>query len=271
MNLRKPRLPARLAVALALAATAGTPWAASPGFVTLSADGERVMTRCNPRNLAAQQRCRVASLPGEAGYTLVASRSSAVVKNDVVIGQLLDRVWKRSSDGSHIFGLQLQLNANAYDLTGLSFNANDVFRQVREDKAVAIAYYPGSALKALKKAGRTLQGLNEVPPVDDDDDDADEQAAGVAAVDAAADAGNEPIDYTGPRRPLRNNGWVDFRIDANAAEPQGPSSAHSPWLLVRTKAPAGYSVQPFAIRLLSSDFPDSSQFTELYLSGYQPD
>ncbi|MBQ1763442.1 MAG: hypothetical protein IIZ92_11140 [Aquincola sp.] len=267
MNLRKPRLPPRLAVALALAATAGTPWAASPGFVTLSADGERVMTRCNPRHLAAQQRCRVASLPGEAGYTLVASRSSAVVKNDVVIGQLLDRVWKRNSDASFIFGLQLQLNANAYDLTGLSFNANDVFRQVREDKAVAIAYYPGSALKALKKAGRTLQGLNEVPPVDDDDED----AAGVAAVDAAADAHNEPIDDTGPRRPLRNNGWVDFRIDANAAEPQGLSSAHSPWLLVRTKAPAGYSVRPFAIRLLSSDFPDASQFTELYLSGYQPD
>lgn len=250
---------------LALACAAGSAAAAPPGFVALSSDGARVMTRCNPRHLAAQDRCRVNSLPGDSGYVLVASRTSDVVKNDVVVGKLLDRVWKRASDGSHVFGAQLQLNANAFDLTGLSFNANDLFRQVRADQAVAVAYYQGGAKKALKKAGRTLQGLHEVPPADDDED-----AAGVEAVDASADAGNEPIDFVGPRQPVRDNGWVDFRIDANAAEPRGVSSAQSPWVLLRTKAPAGYALQPFAIRLLSSDFPDASQFTEIYLSGYRP-
>lgn len=256
--------------ALLLALAGGTAQAAPPGFVVLSADGDKVMTRCNPRNLAIQSRCAVASLPGETGYALQASRSSDIVKNEIVIGQLVDKVWKHP-DGRYIFGAQVQLNASAYDLTGLAFNANDLFRQVRADQPVAVAYQLGTATKALKKAGRTLQGLHEQPPEDDDDDDDDEVAVGVLSVDSAADASNEPIDFVGPRRPARDNGWVDFRIDANAAEPSGPSSAHSPWLLLRTRAPAGYSLQPFAIRLLSSDFPDASQFTEIYLSGYRPD
>lgn len=250
-------------VALLAIGSAGTAaQAASPGFVALSSVGDKVLTRCNPRHLAAQNRCRVGSLPGESGYTLVASRVTDIVKNDVVIGRLLDRVWKRA-DGTHIFGAQVQLNASAFDLTGLSFNANDLFRQVLEDKPVSIAYFQGTSKKALKKAGRTQQGLNEVPPPE-------EEVVGVAAVDIAADAVNEAIDFVGPVQPVRDNAWVDFRIDANAAEPAGPSSAHSPWLLVKTKAPAGYSIQPFAIRLLNSDFPDSSQFTEIFLSGYQP-
>jgi len=137
--------------------------AASPGFVALTSTGNKVMTRCNPRNLSFQDRCRVGSLPGESGYSQVASRSSDIIKNDVVIGKLLDRVWKHSN-GTYIFGAQIQLNANAYDLTGLAFNANDLFRQVLEDKAVSIAYYQSTAKKALKRAGRTLQGLHEVPP-----------------------------------------------------------------------------------------------------------
>lgn len=253
---------APIAAALALAGAGTVAHAASPGYVNLSSAGEKVLTRCNPRHLASQNRCRVTSLPGESGFALVASRTTDIVKNDVVIGKLLDRVWKRA-DGTHIFGAQVQLNANAFDLTGLSFNANDLFRQVLEDKPVSIAYFQGTAKKALKKAGRTLQGLNEVPP-------SEEEAVGIAAIDAAADAANEPIDFVGPVQPVRDNAWVDFRIDANAAEPSGTSSAHSPWLLVKTKAPAGYSIQPFAIRLLSSDFADSSEFTEIFLSGYQP-
>lgn len=252
--------------ALLLVLAGGTAQAAPPGFVVLSADGDKVMTRCNPRHLAFQNRCAVSSLPGEGGYALLASRTSDIVKNDVVIGRLVDKVWKHP-DGRYIFGAQVQLNANPFDLTGLAFNANDLFRQVRADQPVAVAYQLGTATKALKKAGRTLQGLHEEPPEDEDDED----AVGVLPVDSAADAGNEPIDFVGPRRPARDNGWVDFRIDANAAEPSGPSSANSPWLLLRTKAPAGYSLQPFAIRLLSSDVPDASQFTEIYLPGYQPD
>lgn len=252
----------RVAAALAVALGGASAQAAPLGFVSLSSAGKPVLARCNPRNLASEDLCRVASLPGESGYTLVASRTSDVVKNEVVIGKLLDRVWK-DDGGNHIFGVQLQLNANPFDVTGLAFNANDLFRKVRPGQPVAVAYFQGSATKALKKAGRTLQGLNELAPSDDDDDE--EAARAASAKTFSADD-----DDHGWKPPVRDNGWVDFRIDANAAEVKGASSAHSPWLLLKTRAPAGYAVRPFAIRLLSSDVADSSQFTEIFLSGYQP-
>lgn len=253
----------RVAAALAVAQAGTSAQAAPAGFVSLSSAGKPVLARCNPRHLASEDLCRVASLPGESGYTLVASRTSNIVKNEVVIGTLLDRVWKDDS-GNHIFGAQLQLNTNSFDTTGLAFNANDLFRKVRPGQPVAVAYFQGSATKALKKAGRTLQGLNELPPSDDDDGDEEAARAAGARTFSADD------DDDGWKPPVRDNGWVDFRIDANAAEVKGASSAHSPWLLLKTRAPAGYVIKPFAIRLLSSDFPDSSQYTEIFLSGYQP-
>ena len=198
----------RWVAALAVVCGGTAAQAAPLGFVTLSGSGDQVLTRCNPRHLAQRYRCRVASLPGESGYTLVAARSSDIVKNDVVIGRLLDRVWRRA-DGSHILGAQIQLNASAFDLTGLSFNANDLFRRVRDDRPVAVAYYQGSATKALQKAGRTLQGLNELAAEPEDE------------IDSASDLGDAAFDFTGALQPLRDNAWVDFRIDANAAEVSG--------------------------------------------------
>lgn len=232
-------------------AMAGT-WAQAQGFVELPDEGPKVLKRCNPRNLASQDRCRVTSLPGEAGYTLVASRSGAIIKNDITVGTLFDRVYRKGGD--YIFAMRAQLNANAYDLTGLSYNLNDLFRQLLEDQPAFIAYQMGPSTKALKKAGRTLQGLKEPDP--------EEEEEGPEATDAE-------LDMAHHRQPTRDNGWVDFRIDANAAEVSGPSSASSPWLLLKTKAPAGYSVKQFAVRALSSDFPDRSQHVEIFLSGYQ--
>lgn len=249
---------ALLAATSGLALTTGAVQAA--GYVDLSSAGEKVMRRCNPRHASGNDRCRVASLPGVSGFNLVSSRSVPIVINDVTVGTLDDRVWKASGD-QHIFGMRVRLNAAAYDLTGLSVNVNDLFRQILAAQPAAIAYTPGSSLatKALKRSGRTLQGLNELPPEDDD-----EEAEGGTEEAAAA------ADYTGPEQPVRNNGWVDFRIDANAAEVSGPSSAYSPWVLVKTKAPAGYAVKPFALRVLSSDFDDVSEHLNVYLSGYQP-
>lgn len=247
-----------LAAVAGLVLSAGAAQAA--GYVDLPSAGEKVMKRCNPRNVADNDRCRVASLPGESGYTLKSSRSVPIVINDVTVGTLDDRVWKASGD-QHIFGMRVRLNAAAYDLTGLSLNVNDLFRQILAAQPAAIAYTPGSSLatKALKRSGRTLQGLNELPPEEDDE----EAEGGTEAAAAAA-------DYTGPEQPVRNNGWVDFRVDANAAEVSGPSSAYSPWVLVKTKAPAGYAVKSFAVRVLSSDFDDVSEHLNVYLSGYQP-
>jgi hypothetical protein len=242
----RPPLKIRLLPwALAAAAAMSLPAAhAKEGFVPLSERGKKVLVGCNPSNQASVTRCKVADLPGEPGYTLVASNSTPVVKNDVQVGTLHDSVWANEA-GDHIFGMQVELNAEPYDLSGLSFNLNDLFRRVLEDEPAAVAYQMGASTKALKKSGRTFQGLKEPDRI-----------------------GSQGLFYR--NQPIRNNDWVDFRIDANAAEPTGASSANSPWLLVKTRAPAGFSLQPFAIRALSSDFSDASQIVEIYLPGYQP-
>lgn len=263
------RITAQTAALLALAGASSLAQAGEGGFARLSSEGDKVAIRCNPSHDPEQARCRVASLPGADGFKLVASRNRKIVKNGVVIGLLRDRAWQRA-DGMHIFGAQVQMNANPFDTTGLAFNVNDLFRQVLENRPVSIAYYQDTSKKALKKAGRTLQGLNEAPPSDDDDDDDDDDLDRRAPA-LAGDDDDDDDDDAGPHpQPTRDNAWVDFRIDANAAEPRGGSSADSPWVLVKTKAPRGFSVQPFAIRLLSSDAADSSLFTEIYLSGFKP-
>lgn len=238
----KRKLPLRrlgrgtaLGVGLALGA-----WGAAQaaGFETLSASGVNVLKTCNPTSASGVTACKVTSLPGETGFNQVASRTQPIIINGVTVGTQSERVWRHCTDTKlYIFGVRVQMNANQWDETGAAFNVNDVLRQVRTDKAVDVAYFAGSpaATKLLKVAGRTFAGLNEY--------------------DTA--------------KPPRNNAWVDFRIDANAAEASGPSSPYSPWLLTKTRAPEGYSVQDFALRLLNSENESVDQ-NSIYAAGYQP-
>lgn len=219
-------------------ALAGAGAAQAAGFETLSANGANVLKTCNPTSSSGVTLCKVTSLPGESGFDLVASRSAPIIINGVSVGTQLEKVWRHCTDKKlFIFGVRVQMNANQWDETGAAFNVNDVLRQVRTDKAVEVAYFAGSpaATKLLKAAGRTFAGLNEY--------------------DTA--------------KPPRNNAWVDFRIDANAAEASGPSSPNSPWLLTKTRAPEGYSLQDFALRLLNSENEDVDQ-NSIYALGYQP-
>lgn len=226
------------AFTLTLAATA---WAlpVRAGYVTLSQSGTNVLKTCNPSNSASNSACRVTSLPGESGYQLVASRSAPIIINGVTVGTQYEKVWRHCTDTTaYIFGTRVQMNAEVWDGTGLAFNVNDLLRQVRSDQSVAVAYYAGSpaATKLLSYAGRTSAGLNEY--------------------DTA--------------QPPRENGWVDFRVDANAADPDGQSSPYSPWLLVKTRAPEGYALQSFALRLLNSDVEEGGDANSIYAAGYQP-
>lgn len=223
-----------LGLGLALAAAQS---AAAAGFETLSASGPQVLEACNPSNAAGNSVCKVTSLPGESGYDLVASRSAPLIVNDIVVGTLHDRVWRHCTDRDrYVFGMRVVMNAEAYDETGAAFNVNDLFRQTLPGKSVSIAYFLGSATKALKRSGRTVQGLNE---------------------------------FEGAQ-PERNNAWVNFRIDANAAEPSGASSAASPWLLTKTRAPKGIEINVLGLRVLNSDFEDFFQAVEFFTSSYQP-
>jgi hypothetical protein len=211
--------------------------ASAAGFEPVSKTGDSVLTRCNPTNSNSNHRCKVASLPGEPGYTLVAARSAPLIYNDTEIGAVNERVWRNVEQPQlYIFGVRVIMNANQWDSSGAAFNVNDLFRQTRPGKAVAVAYFLDGATEALHMAGRTVQGLNEF---------ADDE-------------------------PERDNTWVDFRIDANAADPDGTSSARSPWLLTKTRAPTGISLGALGLRVLNSDVSDPLDAVDFYTTSYQP-
>lgn len=227
----------QLPVAMGLAA-AGAQAASAAGFVKLSKTGEEVLETCNPANSPYNTHCKVTSLPGVSGYVLVASRSAPLIINEVTVGTVYEKVWRNAAKPKvHIFGSKVTLNADQWDSSGASFNVNDVFRRTRPGKAVSVAYCLDGATKALQASGRTVQGLNE--------HEEDE--------------------------PERDNTWVDFRVDANAADPDGVSSASSPWLLTKTRAPTGLVLNPFGLRVLNSDFEDPFSAVELFTTSYEPD
>lgn len=238
----KTRDPSRLrGAALACGfglALAQAPALADTGFVRLSKTGDDVMTACNPSSSAASTKCRVTGLPGEPGYTLVASRSAPILVNGVTVGTQYEKAWRNQAQPRlYIFGVRLQMNADPWDASGLAFNVNDLLRQVRADKQVSVAYFVGNpaAVKQLKRAGRTAQGAGEFE-----------------------DGG-----------PERNNGWVDFRIDVNAAPPSGSASPNSPWLLVKARAPKGYGVESFAMRILNSNVDENGDQNSIYAAAYR--
>jgi hypothetical protein len=225
------------ALVLALGSTlVGSP-ASAAGFVELTKAGEDVLTACNPTDSPANTTCKVTSLPGVPGYSLVAARSAPLIYNGITIGTLDEKVWRKDANPNrYIFGARLTMNANQWDSSGAAFNVNDVFRRTRPGKPVSVAYYLDGATKALREAGRTVQGLNEF--------EEDE--------------------------PERDNTWVGFRVDANAAEIDGLSSAKSPWLLARTRAPEGIELNMLGLRILSSDVEDVLDAVDFYTASYQP-
>lgn len=211
--------------------------AAGAGYVDLGKTGTSVLRICNPTNSSSQTACKVGGLPGDSDFTLVGSRAAPIVKNDVRVGTLYDKVWRSSSDPDlYIFGLKVTVNNSQWDPSGAAFNVNDLARRLRPRAPAAGAYFMDGATKALINVGRTNEGLNE---------------------------------YTGAQ-PDRDNTWVDFRVDANAADPDGQNSPNSPWVLVKTRAPKGYAVNSFGVRVLNSDFPSISSSVEVFVPGYQP-
>lgn len=239
MTNRQPSGPriAGLAFGIGLALAQASAFA-DTGFVRLSKAGDDVMTACNPTSSAASTKCRVTSLPGESGYTLVASRSAPILINGVAVGTQYEKAWRKNSDPKlYIFGVRLQMTADQWDASGSAFAVNDLLRQVRADKHASVAYFVGSpaSVKQLKRAGRTAQGLDE-------------------------------FEEGGPER---NNGWVDYRIELNAAPPSGTASPNSPWLLVKARAPKGYSVESFAMRILNSTVDENGDQNSIYSAGYR--
>lgn len=225
-------IPVAAAIAMAVA-----PAAQAQGYEHLPRKGAQVLWPCNPDDSQDVATCRVDGLPGAPGFTQVGTRQTDVVRNGVTIGSSSERVWRDSSDPMvYIFGVQVTLDDVGSDGSGRVFRTNDLFRRTQKLWSVAVAYDQDVAPYALHMTGRTAEGLNEY-----------DEAVG----------------------PERDDSWVDFRVVVDPSS--AGASVSSPWLLTRVRAPRGYTVDAFGIRLLDSDFEHPKRETaDIFISSFEP-
>jgi hypothetical protein len=262
----------RLASLAAVAALSSG--AAQADWVTVTDSGSPVLSTCNPKTGTGSEKtqsptlttCKVDGLPGSAavpGYTQIQSTSSAIFVNAVQVGTLYDRVWCQGanqvcdSSKTYILGTRVQLNTETgWGTTGESFEVNDFTRAIKASVAADIAYFMGTvdngtaastakAYKYLEYSGRTKKGLGEFPG-----------------------------SKGGALDPTRSNGWIDFRADTNADDPDANppfsfSSPWSPWMLVRQVCSKGIKPAPQAAKLRmhqggEEGQPDVEVFADVY-------
>lgn len=245
---------------------------AQAGWVTVSNAGSPVLTTCNLKDANGNQSptlttCKINALPTYAadGFILanaVPQRTTNIsVTGDTgtaMVGKLYEKVWCHSTNGTtcdstnqFIFGMRANLNADtSWNSDGETFEINDLFHAVPSGATVDIAYFMGTvaggtnvdtaqANKYLEYAGRTKKGLGEY---------------------AASPNGLNPT---------RNNAWIDFRADANALDPDGISSAWSPWVFARLTCPTGIDTTARTSKLrLHQGGEEGQSDIEVLLTGY---
>ena len=191
---------------------------------------------------------------------LVAFQTGVTISaNGFNVGTLEDRVWKRvGSSTEHIFGMKISLNSNPWtepadDNMGLAgtngcnsqagqqFEVNDMFRNGYTGKTgLTVAFRESTtspAEEGLFVSGRTEQGRAVVPP-------------GGSAV--------------------RDNDWVNFRTDANFADPDPTTRGNTKWMYVKTTSTKTvWSVTASALRLEEGGEEGQCKY-RITLSGFKP-
>ncbi|WP_439536915.1 hypothetical protein [Methyloversatilis sp.] len=252
---------ASLKVALALS-TALVATSVHAGWVTPKTSGLGLMYNCSPETTCQVQTTNGAN-PG--GYRLLNARSTPVVLGGVMIGRVLDRVWRSRSDNTqYVFGTRVVLNRRDWSGSGLPYAIDDIFRYGFS------ASYPletgwrrarASDLR-IEQVGRTAIGTNQgiktydltvvdfaVPLIFPDntppDDDDDEEELTIAE---DPDEGVEPEEEETEEEPRR---------------------LRSAWLYIRTTA-TGYELGTDSIRLWNAGSAEGQPQESLWFNGFRP-
>ena len=198
------------------------------------------------------------AFPGQAGtWALVAFQTGVVLSaNGFNVGTLEDRVWKRVGSTEHIFGMRISLNSslwmepNASNIVadpncniqaGQHFEVNDMFRKGYTGKTGLTVAFRESTIAAAEEglfvSGRTQEGRAVVPPL------------GSA---------------------VRDNNWVNFRTDANFADPDPTTRGNTKWMYVKTTSTKTvWSVTASALRLEEGGEEGQCKY-RITLSGFVP-
>jgi hypothetical protein len=194
----------------------------------------------------------LAALP--AGNILKSSRTAPIVVNGVTVGTLHDRVWclgtgtTCNATNTYTLGLRVQLNTNAWNPTGRSFEINDFFRAIRAAASADVAYYRGSANPLP-----TVAPFPATQPAPGTNADTASSYKDLEVVSRTLQGLFEPATSAQYANKTTNNAWINFRADANKNDPDvaipfSYNSEWSPWLLVRQVCPTGYNATPTALK-----------------------
>jgi hypothetical protein len=247
------------AIALSTAFVAGSVHA---GWVTPKTSGLGLMYNCSPE-ATCQVQTTYGANPG--GYRLLNARSTPVVLNGVMIGRVLDRVWRSRTDSSqYVFGTRVVLNRRDWSGSGLPYAIDDIFRYGFSANYTVEAGWRRARASDLRieQVGRTAVGTNQgiktydlsvvdfavplifpdnTPPDDDDDDD----------------------ELTIAEDP-------DEGVEAEEEETEDePRRLRSAWLYVRTTA-TGYELSNDTIRLWNAGSAEGQPQESLWFNGFRP-
>lgn len=247
------------ALALSTAFVAGSVHA---GWVTPKTSGLGLMYNCSPE-ATCQVQTTYGANPG--GYRLLNARSTPVVLNGVMIGRVLDRVWRSRTDSSqYVFGTRVVLNRRDWSGSGLPYAIDDIFRYGFSANYTVEAGWRRARASDLRieQVGRTAVGTNQgiktydlsvvdfavplifpdnTPPDDDDDDD----------------------ELTIAEDP-------DEGVEAEEEETEDePRRLRSAWLYVRTTA-TGYELSNDTIRLWNAGSAEGQPQESLWFNGFRP-
>lgn len=223
--------------ALALTGFAAPSFAA---FVSLPSTGT-IMQACADSGTgnSTSVACGAGSVStATSGFSLLTSVSRTLTAGTTTVGSLSDRVYGNGA-GTYIFGLRLDMNANTWDSTNLSFEVNDAFRSGFSSATSVQGGYSKVDITGpvtdeyARSIGRSSAGLNE---------------SGVGTYDAD---------------------WVRFETDVNVDDPDGSSPGTSAWYWVKITGANGWTTASEAIRLWEGGEEDQTQYS-IYVSGYVP-
>lgn len=200
-----------------------------------------------------------AALP--AGTILKATRSAPIVVNSITIGTLYDRVYCTGTGSTcdatntYTLAIRINLNTNAWNPSGKSFEVNDIFRAIRAAVAADVAYYRG-VVNPLPTSAPAIPPFPASTPNPGTDPNTASSYKDLEAVNRTIQGLFEPSGSAQYANKVVNNAWMNFRVDVNkndpdVAPPWSYNSEWSPWLVVRQVCPSGFNAtaQPLKVRL----------------------
>lgn len=236
--------------------------AAHAGWVTPShPTGTPVLTTCNPKPFppSPPSTCMLtgATLLDAVGpgYIQRSSASASIVINGVTVGTLYDRVLcpgsgTTCSSTTYVLAVRVRLNSNAWNgHSSESFEVNDTTRAVLSALSADAAYYMGPPTGSTTSANPDLALANQ---------------KWLEYVGRTQYGLNEAMSGT------RSNGYMGFRQDYNANDPDGVSSQWSAWLLVRQVCASGVpTTRPnFSIKLWEGGEEAQDHYAQ-WMAGYK--